>query len=154
MQDSHLHVTPGPGVEGNSWRVFTEGTPEPRDGNLVGLVGIVCICFCAFATPVDCQRAETVRTRHHPSLLSSCSHLHRRFGIACDRKVVAFCCKNVRHQEVEGRCDTAGVTGEVNIGNHCCPTKVHASNYRVQEKWRFLCLATSVRPFTKKLKYI
>jgi len=34
----------------------------------VGLVGIVCLCFCAFATPVDCQRAETVRTKHHPSL--------------------------------------------------------------------------------------
>lgn len=29
----------------------------------VGLVGIVCICFCAFATPVDCQRAETVKIK-------------------------------------------------------------------------------------------
>lgn len=74
------------------------------------------------------------------------------FGIVCDCKVVAFCCKNVGHQEVEGQCDTAGVTAEVNIGNRCCPTKVHASNYCVQEKWHFLCLATSIWPFTKKTK--
>lgn len=53
---------------GNSLMDLNEETPEPREGNLVGLVGIVCICFCAFATPVDCQKVETVRTKHHPSL--------------------------------------------------------------------------------------
>lgn len=60
---------------GKTLKGFNEETPESSDGNLVGLVGIVCICICAFATPVDCQRAETVRPKHHPSLLSS--HLHQ-----------------------------------------------------------------------------
>lgn len=69
-QTPRLHGTCGPGVDGNTrWR-----TLGSRDGDGVGSVGIVCICFCAFTAPVDCQRAETVRTKHHPSLLSS--HLH------------------------------------------------------------------------------
>lgn len=79
----HLHVTSGSGVEGfvrcmshRSVKGFIEETSEPCDGIGWSLVGIVCICFCAFATPVDCQRAETERTKHHPSLLSSYSHLH------------------------------------------------------------------------------
>lgn len=64
-------MTPGSGVE-----EMNEESPEPRDGNLVGMVGIVCICFCAFATPVDCQKVEKARTKHNPSLFSSYSHRH------------------------------------------------------------------------------
>ena len=72
------------------WREITEETPEPHDKEGVGSVGVVCICFCAFAAPVDCQRAETVRTKHHPSLLSSCPHLHHCLATLANCKATAL----------------------------------------------------------------
>lgn len=82
---SHLrHVTSGSGVWGLT------GLRKTHQRWVLGTwwdeLGFVCICFCAFATPVDCQRAETVRTATPPVSLSS--HLHRCFGIIS--KVVAL----------------------------------------------------------------
>lgn len=42
--------------------------PESNDGMRWDRLGFVSICICAFATPVDCQRVETVTMEHHPSL--------------------------------------------------------------------------------------
>lgn len=50
------------------------------------LVWIVCICFCAFAAPVACQRAERVRTNPRPSRFTFTSL--SLFGIISKFKVV------------------------------------------------------------------
>lgn len=79
----HLHVTRGSGVEefhmklatlqhkGFYWR-DTRAMWWDRVG--FGW-GIVCICFCAFATPVDCQRARQRELNTIHLFLSSYSHL-------------------------------------------------------------------------------
>lgn len=139
---------------------MNEETPEPHDGNLVGMVGIVCICFCAFAAPVDCQKLETERTKHPPLFLSSDSHRSLLFGIICDCKMVALYVvrrliawgdgRLVRHC----RSDWGSKYYNDNVENHCCPTAINAGNSFCPGEHILLCLTPLIWSLAKKFTFL
>lgn len=157
-EDSHLHVTPGSAAEGNNGRVLMKRHQSHVTGMWWDWLGLSVSVF------VPLLLLWTARERRQwelNTILSSFEFVFTSpslFGVVSSFKLVALYAvkclasggvRSVRHW----KSDWGGKYCISDVENHCCPTKVNASNYFVHVT-HFLCVTSSIWSLIEKFKSV
>lgn len=135
-KDSHLHVTPGSGVEETHWWIWMKRHQSHVKGiwwDWLGLSVSVFVPLLLLWTARKWRQWE-LNTIH---LFEVHIHIAILVFFAIVRWLLCML-KNVWHQKVEGQWNTARSDCgsrycSNDVVNHCCPTKIYTGNYFVQE---------------------